>query len=450
MSEPENLIHNVTESEKYALLSNVPYLIRDGVPLDEIEKELEEFGLDHKIDRELSDENHATLTKDEDLVLSISGSRTLTHWIHNFIIMLNMPGLLESIAAKPHIKESLIDEYFPPFSWIKNIPELGKIPTQQIKYLKHGIKSMLSLSNPELIRKFEKWYNKHGPKSLNPEMRHGQDVIFTPLKVGYTVKIIRGMMTHILKNIESTVTASASGWGEDMISDRYEKLEKHYDKIKEKYPNKKKIVTGHSLGGALGLYISRSENIPGIVFNPAPQDYGKIYHKNHPQSKVYKTKYDFASYQRDEREKEPIVIIDQKIGNFLPEKEKRKQGPFLGPERKPIEQALSSDIDIFRPKFSSVRPQKGRERRLEREGRLFKLDEFIYKSSIDEKIDEFKKLKKIEHTRPPIILSSSPPSRPPTTPPPSVYYKQHKDVNDFDFCSRFPFHPICKREKIYY
>ena len=68
---------SLTEDEKYAIMANVPYQIHEGVPHNLIEEELRLYGLDHEIDRELTDHYGAVLHNDNELIHAVRGTDPL-------------------------------------------------------------------------------------------------------------------------------------------------------------------------------------------------------------------------------------------------------------------------------------------------------------------------------------------------------------------------------------
>ena len=107
-----------------------------------------------------------------------------------------------------------------------------------------------------------------------------------------------------------------------------ERLNKEYnkhEKIKQKYPNFSRSLTGHSLGGGISLHMSRKLDIPTYAFNPAPTYSLFTNAKPHPESKIIKTQFEpLRLFSPPEVEKTKIVkskyINTHTIDNFLPPK----------------------------------------------------------------------------------------------------------------------------------
>ena len=112
-----------------------------------------------------------------------------------------------------------------------------------------------------------------------------------------------------------------------ITGDRFTHELGNFDKMKAKYPNKRHITTGHSLGSSIAFYISRERNVKGVGFNAAPSHYkpnidmgpfkvkdllGKI-PDAHPESVLYRTRRDLVSWFRDtDKEKERVVVMPEK------------------------------------------------------------------------------------------------------------------------------------------
>jgi hypothetical protein len=96
-----------------------------------------------------------------------------------------------------------------------------------------------------------------------------------------------------------------------------------FDKIKSKYPDANFVFTGHSLGGSVSNYLSRQHGHKAITFNPAPQlELADQFHKD---SKIYKTRADFASlvsiFDKEQRRLVPQKVLrPHNLDNFIPPK----------------------------------------------------------------------------------------------------------------------------------
>jgi hypothetical protein len=77
------------------------------------------------------------------------------------------------------------------------------------------------------------------------------------------------------------------GLGTEPSDPRVQKSIRFYDKVKEKYPNKTIVVTGHSLGGRLATLVSQATGAKAITFSTGCglgciRDYQKCQSSNPP------------------------------------------------------------------------------------------------------------------------------------------------------------------------
>ncbi len=75
--------------------------------------------------------------------------------------------------------------------------------------------------------------------------------------------------------------------GTEPSDSRVQKSIRFYDKVKEKYPNKTIVVTGHSLGNRLGNLVSQARNVKNVGFSTGCgigciRDYQKCQSSNPP------------------------------------------------------------------------------------------------------------------------------------------------------------------------
>lgn len=112
-----------------------------------------------------------------------------------------------------------------------------------------------------------------------------------------------------------------------------ERLQREYDKhekIKEKYADYSRSLSGHSLGGGISLHMSRTLGIPTYAFNPSPQ----LAHRDkpHSESKIVRTLLDPVSLISSTfKEPEKVKVVKSKysfhphsMDNFLPPKTPRR------------------------------------------------------------------------------------------------------------------------------
>ena len=294
----------LTEQDKYALLANVPYLINEGVPIDDIILNLKEYGLDYKHDPEYTNDQRATLISEDEIIHSIRGTADLTDILNDIKLGAGISKFFTTLSSKPYLQPSLR----------KGAGLMNYIPETT------GIMTYIKSQAP-------RGYKQYIPKTLNPEIRSSS-------KFRTPIQIIKALPTLPLV-VGTTGTLLNKGVNKLIDTlypqsyDRFNTELKMYDDIVKKYPSTRHLLTGHSLGGGISNHISRLRNVPAITFNPAPA------HENYENivegSRVYRTNYDIVSYLRDEQEPEPITIVPQKeirphsLTNFLPNKQLRQE-----------------------------------------------------------------------------------------------------------------------------
>jgi len=291
----------LTEQEKYALLSNVPYLISEGMPIDDILLELKEYGLDYSYDPEYTNDRRATLIGEDEIIHSIRGTADMTDILNDIKLGAGISKFFTTLSAKPHLQPSLRQGA----GLLNYIPETT------------GVMTYIKSQAP-------KGYKRYIPKTLNPEIRSSS-------KFGTPIQVIKALPA--LPLVVGTTGSLLNKGVNKMIDvlypksyDRFDTELNNFDNIVKKYPNTRHLLVGHSLGGGASNHISRIRNVPAITFNSAPA------HENYesfvPQSRTYRTNYDIVSYLRDENEPETVVTVPQKVlrphslTNFLPEKNK--------------------------------------------------------------------------------------------------------------------------------
>lgn len=289
----------LTEAEKYSLLSNVPYLINEGVPIDDILLELKEYGLDYKHDPEYTNTERATLVGENEIIHSIRGTADITDILNDIKLGAGISKFFTTLSAKPYLQPSLRQGA----GILNYIPETTGLMSYIKSQAPRGYKQMI-------------------PKTLNPEIRSSS-------KFSTPIQVIKALPTLPLV-VGTTGTLLNKGVNkliDVMYPESYDRFNKElelYDKIVKKYPTATHTLTGHSLSGGISNHISRLRNVPSVTFNPAPahENYDTIVEG----SRVYRTNYDIVSYLRDEQEPEPITVIPQKVmrphplSNFFPDK----------------------------------------------------------------------------------------------------------------------------------
>ena len=289
----------LTEAEKYSLLSNVPYLINEGVPINDILLELKEYGLDYKHDPDYTNNERATLIGENEIIHSIRGTADITDILNDIKLGAGISKFFTTLSAKPYLQPSLR----PSAGILNYIPETT------------GLMSYIKSQAP-------RGYKNIIPKTLNPEIRSSS-------KFSTPIQVIKALPTLPLV-VGTTGTLLNKGVNKLIDSlypesyDRFNTELELYDKIVKKYPTATHTLVGHSLSGSISNHISRLRNVPAITFNPAPahENYDSIVEG----SRVYRTNYDIVSYLRDEQEPEPTTVIPQKgirphpLSNFFPDK----------------------------------------------------------------------------------------------------------------------------------
>ena len=289
----------LTEAEKYSLLSNVPYLINEGVPINDILLELKEYGLDYKHDPDYTNNERATLIGENEIIHSIRGTADITDILNDIKLGAGISKFFTTLSAKPYLQPSLR----PSAGILNYIPETT------------GLMSYIKSQAP-------RGYKNIIPKTLNPEIRSSS-------KFSTPIQVIKALPTLPLV-VGTTGTLLNKGVNKLIDSlypesyDRFNTELELYDKIVKKYPTATHTLVGHSLSGSISNHISRLRNVPSVTFNPAPahENYDSIVEG----SRVYRTNYDIVSYLRDEQEPEPIIVVPQKgirphpLSNFFPDK----------------------------------------------------------------------------------------------------------------------------------
>ena len=294
----------LTEQDKYALLANVPYLINEGVPIDDIILNLKEYGLDYKHDPEYTNDQRATLISEDEIIHSIRGTADLTDILNDIKLGAGISKFFTTLSSKPYLQPSLR----------KGAGLMNYIPETT------GIMTYIKSQAP-------RGYKQYIPKTLNPEIRSSS-------KFRTPIQIIKALPTLPLV-VGTTGTLLNKGVNKLIDTlypqsyDRFNTELKMYDDIVKKYPSTRHLLTGHSLGGGISNHISRLRNVPAITFNPAPA------HENYENivegSRVYRTNFDIVSYLRDEAEPETVITVPQKeirphsLTNFLPNKQLRQE-----------------------------------------------------------------------------------------------------------------------------
>jgi hypothetical protein len=309
----------MNEAEEFSLLSNTAYQLEKGLSIDEIENELKFYELDYTIDRELSDDKSIVLKKDDKIIHSIRGTKPteILDLLNDLRIGLGLQAGVNTLLSRPHLPPSLIEESKNSLlGRSRSGLGLHSIPDSQflMKYIKE---------------KMPVGYKRSIPKTINPEMRSFRQPK-TPIefiKSPYGAPLITAMAQKSVEKISNLILPSTL--------DRFSIEDSKFQKIKEKYPDKNIILTGHSLGGGIANYLGKKYNSPAITFNSAPNKY--LPEKPpHPESKVYRTNTDPVSYLR-EAEDEKVINLpstfynSHSLSNFFPTQKQKITPPVSIP-----------------------------------------------------------------------------------------------------------------------
>lgn len=282
---------SLTEEEEYAVYSNIPYLIDNGMSIQEAQKELESYGLTGTIDTELSNELSVVIKKEDKVIHSIRGTQDLVDILTDINLGSKLSKVVNTIVSKPYLQPSL-----------RGSP-LDYIPDSE------GIMKMIKNLAP-------KGYKQGIPKTLNPEMR-----TMSPKTPIQGIKSLYALPMGV-KIINDGISKLFNIVYPESI-DRFKQQEEQFKLIKQKYPKEKFDFTGHSLGGGIANHLSRIHNSRAITYNPAPAHFNK--EKAHPNSKVYRKNYDIVSALRENEVEEVISTPSRSytphsLTNFIPRK----------------------------------------------------------------------------------------------------------------------------------
>jgi len=110
-----------------------------------------------------------------------------------------------------------------------------------------------------------------------------------PTKQNPVVVAIRGTVPNLAKDIATDVALAA---GRIRFTPRYRRNLKAVEKLQKAY-NGHVLLTGHSLGGTLALFIGAELSLPAVAFNPGV---GKnLLPRSSRRATIYRTPGDFVS-----------------------------------------------------------------------------------------------------------------------------------------------------------
>lgn len=293
------------EHEEYSVYANIPYLLHEGHSVEDVEKEILDYGLTGKIDQELTDDLSTTIVKDDKVIHSVRGTDFTSgkDIVSDAGIVASHPAVIKLINTyfassfdfdnfKIPIEEDSLNQI------TKLTPEFYK---KQLYTLTDWGEYMTAVGEDpdfampewnyqewfEEIKSVEKKLKKAKEAQIQEKEEQSLDILFEKGMASF----ISYYVTNYLKN--------------QRINPEIEKL----IKIKQKYPNKEIELTGHSLGSLVNV-LGRKEGIKTITFNPAPQ-----YEKGepHPESKIYRTSGDPVSFFLSAEDKEPVTELKPKL-----------------------------------------------------------------------------------------------------------------------------------------
>jgi hypothetical protein len=359
---------SLTEDEKYAIIANVPYQIHEGVPIDVIEQELKLYGLDHQIDRELSDRVGVILHNDDEMIHAVRGTdfTSTRDLISDLGLMLGNPLFVKgakTLALAESVPYALHSKYIGNYNYLsgmedkrKYIEDVRPIGYGRLFAKKSAFPKRASLLTQEAMSAYgkdqkailesymaleeayggvENWYETDPNTALEflNEVKDLKENI--PLAKKIEEELIKKKVIGTGKAVAGAVglvegLAKAGGSLPEYL--RIEPERERLQKALEKHPNKTPSLTGHSLGSVVNV-LGREKNIKTISFNPAPQG-GDDFKGHHPDSKVYRIKGDIVSFKgfRTPEDTEPITEFEPRYGSsfldyhrvnqFIPEKPK--------------------------------------------------------------------------------------------------------------------------------
>jgi len=354
------------EYEEAALLANVPYLLNEGRSPSDIEKDLETYGLNYRIDREKSDIHSAILYNDTHVVHSVRGTDFFekTDILSDLALAFTHPLVTDTLGTIFGTRQ--VDKF------IRKGGGLLGTAYQDVYYRQMGQKKRDVIYGWESIK--DKMYREMeaiedaGEDLFDDEkygavrMRH----LGMSIQLNKATNRINNIRSETLRNSLKTAGLSTAiqqitkVFLNRRIGREFDKNDALYD---AKYAGKEKLLVGHSLGGLVNL-IGRNRNIKTITLNPAPQnteydptpintmlsafrpktalDYDArikgLRNKPNANSVIYKTTNDPVSAFLGPADKERVVVIDKEnpvsfsgshfLANFLPKKQNTPYTPM--------------------------------------------------------------------------------------------------------------------------
>lgn len=343
-----------TESELYAIFADVGYQMVAGDTPDKVEKDIkEDYGIDIKLDRELTDEHGAIIQFGDEIIHSVRGTNPFSiDLLTDFTLMANHPDFGEALAwgltgftlggglalALAQLEKDAFERMLP-----ETPGRIKELITQSLEKIKQllNIKPLpvnippppkMSFGFGKINPAFLEWQTKYGHlihdgtfgwdyKELQKAIKDfNNNIRQAKIKIDKTYLLSQKLFFGTLATI--AVATVMKHLNMTTFNTRIDKEFERFKKAREKYKNKKFSLTGHSLG-SIANDIGRTFNIKSITFNPAPMIHNKK--KPHPDSKIYRLGYDFASsfLTESDREKQETRYKYGVLTNFLPYTEGR-------------------------------------------------------------------------------------------------------------------------------
>lgn len=347
-----------TESELYAIFADVGYQMEAGDTPDKVEKDIkEDYGIDIKLDRELTDNYGAIIQFGDEIIHSVRGTNPFSiDLLTDFTLMANHPDFGEALAwgltgftLGAGLAISLAELERATFE--RMLPEkYGVISNAIIELITQGLEKIKQLLNIKPLPvnippppQMSFGFGKINPAFLEWQTKYGHLIHDGTFGLDYkelqkAIKDFNNTIRQAKLNKDKQILASQKSligilatiagltvmkhFNMTTFNTRIDKEFERFKKAREKYKNKKFSLTGHSLG-AIANDIGRTFNIKSITFNPAPMIHNKK--KPHPDSKIYRIGYDFASsfLTESDREKQETRYKFGVLTNFLPYTEGR-------------------------------------------------------------------------------------------------------------------------------
>lgn len=372
-----------TESELYSIFANVGYEINQGKTLEEIEQEIkQDYGLDIKLDKELTDNYGAIIKFGDEIIHSVRGTDSFTDFLVDLNFMTShsyygsittlffstlgsikkgkgLMNYLEDNYENPNFIRNTaqsfmnsyyeareqsfttrdIEEGFITRTNIRNNPQFGVIPEE---LLEEGFADILDLAHDEVMEEIDRLSFLERRRSTK-DYEQMRNYVLQMTLVLTTPFIIKKSLEYYI--------------GTTLRGKRVNREFKRFNDASMKYSNLKMSLTGHSLGSIVND-IGRTHNVKSITFNPAPMEHNKK--QPHKDSKIYRMENDFVSHFLTDSDKEDTQHIPKypsyhnlyeplkihTLNNFLPERRRLSTTP-RPPQPPPLPQRVHDRLKFI-------------------------------------------------------------------------------------------------------